>query len=127
MRILKLTYHGTVLSKKNSKRIIQNPRTGKPLIVSNKSAKANEDDMIDQFSTQTLAQENAIKKCKICIQIYEPNRQKRDLDNQATSILDALVKADVIVNDSFKCVEEVNVKYAGVDTDDPRAEIAIQY
>lgn len=127
MRILKLTYHGTVLSKKNSKRIIQNPRTGKPLIVSNKSAKANEDDMIDQFSTQTLAQDDAITKCTIRIQIYEPNRQKRDLDNQATSILDALVKADVIVSDSFKCVEEVNVKYAGVDTDDPRAEIAIQY
>lgn len=124
-KTLKLVYLGVVLSKKNSERIITNRRTGAPMIVSNKSAKANEDSMIEQFSTQTLRLSKPIMNCKISIEIYEPNFQKRDLDNQATSILDALVKAEVIADDSFKCVQELNVKFGGVDREHPRAEIRI--
>lgn len=124
-KTLKLVYLGAVLSKKNSKRIITNRRTGAPMMVSNKSAKANEDSMIEQFSTQTLRLSEPIMNCKISIEIYEPNFQKRDLDNQATSILDALVKADVIKDDSYKCVQELNIKYCGIDRENPRAEIKI--
>lgn len=124
-RILKLTYHGAILSKKNSKRIIRNRRTGAPMMMSNKAAKDNENSMVDEFSIQTLNQESPIAHCMIAIRIYEPNFQRRDIDNQATSILEALVKAEVIVDDSFKCVEELNVKFGGVDLGDPRAVIVI--
>ena len=124
-RILKLTYHGAILSKKNSKRIIRNRRTGAPMMMSDKAAKDNETSMVDEFSIQTLNQESPIAHCMIAIRIYEPNFQRRDIDNQATSILDALVKAEVIVDDSFKCVEELNVKFGGVDLGDPRAVIVI--
>ncbi len=125
-KILKLTYHGKVLSKKNSKQIIWNHRTRKPMMISNPSAKANENSMIDEFSTQTLNQYHPIEKCRIRVVIYEPNYQKRDLDNQVTSILDALVSAEVIANDSFKCVTEINAKFGGIDRSDPRAEILIK-
>lgn len=124
-RVLKLTYHGVILSKKNSKRIIRNRRTGAPMMMSNKAAKDNENNMVDEFSIQTLNQESPIAHCMIAIRIYEPNFQRRDIDNQATSILDALAKAEVIVDDSFKCVEELNVKFGGVDREDPRAVIVI--
>lgn len=126
MRSLKLTYHGTVISKKNTKRIIRNPKTRKPMVISNQTALANEHDMIDQFSVQTLGQEKLIEKCKIAIVVYEPNLQRRDLDNQATSILDALTRAEVIKDDSIKCVKELNVRLGGVDREKPRAEIVIQ-
>ena len=52
---IKLTYYGRVLSKKNSKQIIRK-RSGAPVIVSNPAAKANENDMVDQFSIQTIRQ-----------------------------------------------------------------------
>lgn len=122
---LKLIYRGRVLSKKNSKRIIRNPRTGKPMMISNRAAKDNENSMIDQFSAQTLSQKSPIGECEIQIKVYEPNLQKRDLDNQATSILDALVGAEVIADDSIKCVKGITVHFAGVDRENPRAIVEI--
>jgi Holliday junction resolvase RusA-like endonuclease len=120
-----LTYRGAVLSKKNSKRVIRNRSNGKIMLVSNKAAKNNENDMTDQFRMQTLGQTSPIEKCEISIALYEPNKQRRDLDNQATSILDSLVRAEVIQDDSYKCVVAVGVKFAGIDRKDPRAEITI--
>lgn len=124
-RTLRLTYHGAIISKKNSKRIIKNRITGAPMMVSNKAAKDNENRMIDEFSVQTLEQEHPIACCIIDISIFEPNLQRRDIDNQATSILDALVRAEVIADDSFKCVQGLNVKFGGIDRKDPRAEVKI--
>lgn len=122
---LQLVHRGVVLSKKNSKRIIRNPRTGKPMVASNKAVKDNEHNMTDEFSIQTLGQAKPIACCAVSIKIFEPNCQRRDIDNQATSILDALVKAQVIADDSYKCVQELNVRFEGVDRENPRAEIRI--
>lgn len=122
---IKLIYYGSVLSKKNSKRIITNCKTGTPMMVSNKAAKANENDMVNQFSLQTLKQEKPIEKCKVSIVIYEPNLQRRDLDNQATSVLDALTKSEVIKDDSIKCVTGLNVRLGGIDRKNPRAIVTI--
>ncbi len=121
---IKLTYYGRVLSKKNSKQIIRK-RSGAPVIVSNPAAKANESDMVDQFSVQTLKQEKPIEKCKVSVEVYQPTAQRRDLDNQLTAILDALVKAEVIADDSFKCVIEENVRFGGIDKENPRAIVSI--
>lgn len=125
--IISLAYHGRVLSKKNSKRIITNRKTGTPMMVSNPAAKANEDDMVERFRDQAidLKLDNPVAKCKILITIYEPDYQKRDLDNQATSILDALVSAEVIVDDSIKCVKELTVRLGGIDAEEPRALVMI--
>lgn len=122
---VKLIYYGPVLSKKNSKRIIRNRRTGTPMMVSNQAAKANENDMVNQFSIQTLRQRKPIEKCKVSIVIYEPNLQRRDLDNQATSILDALTKSEVIKDDSIKCITELNVRLGGIDKKEPKAVVTI--
>ena len=121
---IKLTYYGRVLSKKNSKQIIRK-RSGAPVIVSNPAAKANENDMVDQFSIQTIRQTKPVKRCKISVEVYQPTAQRRDLDNQLTAILDALVKAEVIADDSFKCVIEEKVRFGGIDKNEPRAIVII--
>lgn len=122
---VELIYNGVVLSKKNSKRIIRNPRTGKPLVISNPSAKKNEDSMVKAFKKQSEYLELPLKKCWVKVNIFEPNWTRRDLDNQVTSILDALVKAEVLKDDGIKNVVGIKVSFGGVDATNPRAEITL--
>lgn len=133
-----LTYYGVIYSKKNSKRIITNHRTQRPMIVSSERAKAMEQDMASQFATQfsKLFDSNYLhpqpvetcqgKPLKVSISIWEKDRTRRDLDNQATSILDALVEAGVIADDSVKVVQELNVRMMGIDKFDPHATVEIE-
>ena len=59
------------------------------------------------------------------IMIWEKNYTRRDLDNQATSLQDALVKAGIIPDDDFRTVAELNVKFMGIDKYDPHASIRL--
>lgn len=121
-----LTYIGVIYSKKNSKRIITNRHTGKPMITSNSNAKAMEDDMVLQFKHQARDYDYALTPpLAVEIKIWEKDHTRRDLDNQATSVLDALVRAGVIEDDSVNVIQELNVKLAGFDRKEPKANIKI--
>ena len=127
-RTMRLTYRGVIYSKKNSKSIITNRRTGKPQIVSNQRAKAMEADMVDQFRAQALYrgwEPNKDSFYHVAISIYAKDYTRRDLDNQATSVLDGLVAAGVIPDDSTKYIRGLIIDYRGVDKNDPRAKITI--
>lgn len=131
---LVLTYYGVIYSKKNSKRIVTNRRTGRPMIVSSEKAKEMENDMVKQFSdqyhnTSPIDKPFAAiygKPLKVKISIWQKDKTRRDLDNQATSILDALVAGGVIVDDSVDIVQELIVKMMGTDKKHPRARIEIR-
>ena len=126
--IIKLTYHGIIYSKKNNKRIVTNKYTQKPIIVSSVRAKSNEWDMADEFKTQALGarwQPEEDARYDVRIKIWEKDRTRRDLDNQATSILDALVLAGIIPDDSVSCVVKLSVAYMGIDKYDPHADIIV--
>lgn len=132
MSNLTLTYHGTVYSKKNSKRIIYNPRTKRPMLISSKQAETQEDEMKLAFMRQANAHgwnlEIAPAKHKIyevTMGIWQPDHRRRDLDNQATAILDALVKAEVLPDDDAEHVQDLHVVAMGVDKSDPRVFIEI--
>lgn len=132
MSKLILTYNGTVYSKKNSKRIIYNPRTKRPMLISSKQAEAQEDEMARAFMRQANAHgwnlEIAPAKDKIyevTMGIWQPDHRRRDLDNQATAILDALVKAAVLPDDDVEHVRDLRVVATGVDKSAPRALIEI--
>lgn len=124
-------YHGVIYSKKNSKQIITNRRTGKPQIISNARALNMERDMIMQFREQdrlkTLKTPLNGNKYSVHIVIYEPDHRRRDLDNQMTSLLDALVAAGVLTDDSCDYVTRLSVELGGYDKQDPRAEIEVEY
>lgn len=131
-----LTYHGVIYSKKNSKRIVTNWRTRRPIIVSNRNAKNQEAAMGWEFREQARkegwpalkerAKNLANHQYEIYIDVWQKDLRRRDLDNQATAILDGLVVSGVIPDDSCDAVPKITVQYKGVDRDNPRAEIKIK-
>lgn len=124
---LQLNYKGVVISKKNSKIIRKNRRTGRNYITSNDTAKRNEADMVASFMEQLSGAytDKDLCPCSIAVTIYEPDNHRRDLDNQLTSILDALVRARVITDDSNANIYGLSVRFGGIDRDNPRADIVI--
>lgn len=135
MNKLKLEYKGVIYSKKNSKRIVTNWRTRRPIIVSNRNAKNQERAMAYDFEIQArregwpeleqTEEQRANHQYRIEIEVWQKDLRRRDLDNQATAILDGLVASGVILDDSCDMVQKLSVEYKGVDRDDPRAEITI--
>lgn len=138
IRKLELTYHGIILSKKN--RHIISSHGG---IIPDSKARENEDDMIQQFTSQLRAQgindsfiktkteqvlEANSKNTKYAIQfeIWRANNIRRDLDNQTTTLLDALTESFAIADDSHKYLKQIVAIDRGLDKDNPRAEITIK-
>lgn len=132
MNELELTYHGVVTAKKNSKQIVFNRWSGKPMLISNRRAKKQEKDMAWDFLMQAKEQgwpcgeERENSTFYISISIWNKDRRRRDLDNQATAILDALTNSQVIPDDSVDFVPRLSVEYMGIDKDDPRAVVKIK-
>lgn len=132
MNHLEITYYGTVTAKKNSKRIIWNRRTSRPMLISSSRAKKQEGDMVWSFALEAyqegwVCHENRSNSCfYIEIDIWNKDRRRRDLDNQATAILDALVLAGIIPDDSVDFVPRLKVEYKGIDKENPRAVIKIK-
>ncbi len=115
-----ITIPSRIPSKKNSKRIIQ--VHGRPIIISSK-------DYLD-WEKDALVYLKGIKingKIEgIVIKIFADSKRKSDLTNKAESIMDALVKAEVIEDDNWFVVPELLLKFGGVDKENPRAEIVIK-
>ena len=132
MNEITLTYHGVVTAKKNSKSIVTNWRTGRPMIVSNHRAKKQESDMAWAFVEQATqggwhrgdGHENSTFSVEI--KVWNKDLRRRDLDNQATAILDALVNAGIIPDDGVDYVPRLSVEYQGVDREDPRAQVKVK-
>lgn len=130
LKCLYLTYSGEIYSKKNSKRIITNARTGRPQIISSERAKNQELEMVWSFRSQL--QERGVRweigedsELEVTVFIYQKDRRRRDLDNQLTAILDGLVAANITPDDSNKFVKMLTVAQVGIDKENPRAEIRI--
>ena len=57
--------------------------------------------------------------------IYNPDRIRRDLDNQITSLLDGLVRAGALPDDCASLVTSIKATFGGIDKDNPRADVII--
>lgn len=129
-RIYMTTFYGQVKAKKNNKQIARRAN-GQPFIRTSTETKAQENMMVQAFTIERLQQQfhkDQIedKDIEIEIDFYNSDEHRHDLDNQLATVMDALVRAEVLPDDNQKVVRKETVTYKGLDKEDPRAEITIK-
>lgn len=120
MSVIDITLKGRPATKKNSGRIIF--RNGKPIIIPSEAYKNYEDACLWQLAGKKLNISGIIVvECKY----YLPNKRSwPDLIGLLQATSDILTKAKVIDDDKWIC-SYGNSCIAGIDKDNPRAEIRI--
>lgn len=110
---INLYYEGVIYSKKNSKQIIS--VHGKPVLISNKNAKKNEQEMATEFALQVMkADWNPHGRYSVSMYFLRKDNVRRDLDNMATSVLDALVLGQALPDDDINNIKELHIYDMGV-------------
>lgn len=123
--MLRLYYNGVIYSKKNSKQIIQ--VKGRPVIISNKNAKKNEKDMSEEFAFQRIkAHWQPSGKYSVSMYFTRKDNVRRDLDNLATSVLDALVLGGALADDNVHCVGELHIYDMGVNEQNVGVQVELE-
>lgn len=120
---MKIIIRGQVPAQKNSKSIAYNRATGKPFIMSNKNVK-DWQELAQLQLNQVKPSEPLEGRHSIEIMFYLKDNRRRDIDNMLTTIQDALVKAEILLDDSWKNLKVGNLD-ARLDKDNPRAEIEL--
>lgn len=119
---MKITIPVVPRSKKNSQRIIINPRTKRPMIIQSK--------LYTNFERECGLY---LKKYKcnidysinLKIEFYVPDKRRRDIANYIEAIQDILVNYEVIKDDNYNIVYSLNGTRMYVDKENPRVEIEI--
>lgn len=142
IRETKLRYDGKILSKKN--RHVVARIGGRNAVLPDHAAQENEAIMVGQFTKQleqsdyyrnriwqdkarrVLDAERAGATYEIGIKITQADGIRRDLDNQCSTLMDALVRSGAIPDDCRKFVKAISVIDAGIDKDRPGADITIR-
>lgn len=117
---MKFTLYGILYQKGNSRMIVRNKRTGKPMVIKSSKALKTTADFLSQMSWVGL---DGFKPLKgdvfMKATIYYPNN-RHDLDDSL--LCDILQKAGVIKNDR-QIIHKVLYKY--IDPKNPRVEVEI--
>lgn len=108
MRTRTFTFLGEIPSKKNSKQIFRNSRTGTSFITSSKSFKSW--NSISLLAIKNQFKDEIFHKAKVTIIFTFKTKRKCDLTNKAESIMDLLVDAGVLEDDNHFVVPEVVLK-----------------
>lgn len=121
--MLSLIIWGDVPSQKNSKQILFNKATGRRFVASNPRVKAWQTDAAWQLKNVKVP----IFDYPISVHLSFAFRsaRRRDLENAASTVLDALVHAGVLADDDYKHACPIILDFLGVDRDNPRVEITL--
>jgi Holliday junction resolvase RusA-like endonuclease len=120
---MKLIIDGEVPSQKNRKIISVNRATGRPFL---RSAPAVKDwQALANIQLQKQFKGFVIKNYPISVSIifYYGTLRRKDLDNSASSVMDALTAAQIIEDDNVNFVDCLQLQYGGHDKINPRVEI----
>lgn len=120
---MKLTILGNTPSQKNRKIISVNRATGRPFLRSAPAVKAWQESAVLQLKTQFKNYKVTGYPISLNVEIYYDSKRRHDLDNALSSVLDALVAAEVIPDDSTEFVECISVSFGGVDKINARSEV----
>lgn len=118
---MNLVIRGRIPSKKNQKIIVC--RGKYPLLLPSKK--------YTEWHKEASAQivdsvpKKPIKNCSIDLVLYAPDKRKADLTNKAESVMDLLVDMGFLEDDNWFVVGNLNLKFGGVDRENPRVVIDI--
>lgn len=124
--MLSLIVFGDVPSQKNSKQIYFNRASGKPFISSNPRVKAWQEDAAWQLKTVSIPARGWLYPLTIKLAFAFRTARRRDLENAASTVLDALVHAGIIADDDYKHACPITLDFIGVDKQNPRVEITLE-
>lgn len=113
---MKIVIFGLTPSKKNSK--IISCRGNRPMLFPSSNYTAWHKDALLQLSGQ-----KPITSTKLTLTFYAHDNRKFDLTNKAESILDTLVDAGLLEDDNYTFVNELVLKFGGVEKGNARCEI----
>lgn len=120
-----LTIEGNVPSQKNRKIISQNRSTGRPFLRSAPAVKEWQASAAVQLQVQWRGLKITGYPISLVVVVYFDSLRRRDLDNALSSVMDALVAAGIIEDDSVAFVSCISVEYGGLSRQNPRCEIHI--
>lgn len=119
---MNLTLNGQVIAKKNARQLFV--RNGRMMNIPSKLYREWEEDCLNQIAHTYRGQ--AEGQVIIIVEFYHKDLRKRDIDNELSSVLDLLVKAELIPDDSCEVVVEAHAIFGGVDKLNPRCEISLE-
>lgn len=122
---LEIILTGRIPSKKNSKRWIF--RGGRKFLVPSVNYDIWHEEKMWELKKYINSVKNPITRCQIEVTIFFPDNIKSDLSNKAESIMDLLVDANVLEDDNHKVCYDLHMISGGVDKENPRAIIIINY
>lgn len=104
------TIQGETVAKKNSKQIFVNKKTGKPFISSSQNFTTWHKGALLQLLKQGVPTKPIDKPCLIHLCFKHGDNRRRDSDNGTSSILDLLVDAKILSDDSWQIVHDIGIK-----------------
>ena len=113
---MKIVIYGSTPSKKNSK--IISCRGNKPCLFPSKNYTEWHKDALLQ-----LIGKKPIQSTVLILTFYATDNRKFDISNKAESILDTLVDAGLLEDDNYTFVNELHLKFGGVEKGQARCEI----
>lgn len=114
-----LTLLGRVPSKKNSKRIIV--AGGRPRLISSEAFLTWYGEMM--LRLRSKRPKKPLSKASVAITFFAENRRRFDLSNAAESVMDLLVDAGYLADDSAFHVPDLHLQFGGVEPKNGRAEV----
>lgn len=117
------TITGAVRSKKNSMRIVTNPRTGKPFPIQSKAQCTWAKSAVLQLKSQWGGKEPLLVPVRMTATLY-CERRGADMLNLLAAVSDALEAAGIIAND--RQVVSVDGSRMLKDAERPRVEVEVE-